>query len=237
MGNIVDVKIIPENDTLIIREGKAMELKEPLMVEISGILDSPRRWIEKRISEFNCREAAAFVNRDKMSIRLIIDEKNFYRDVIIGSITPSPEFTKWGINNEEVKYHSQELAVKIKMNRYQFVSLEKATELVTIFQNLKAKVQREIDQSDNTRGTVKKNYSQVVSEMSIPEGFSLITPLFKGDIRREIKVEIVIDADTLKCSLVSPDAAYLLDTIRDQMIDAEIKQIGEIAPNIVIIEV
>jgi hypothetical protein len=232
-----NIKVTMDGDTLTIREGAALELMQPVKLELSGVLDSPRKWIEKRVETFSHLSAGITVNREKMSISLRIDEKNYFSDSIKGAITLSPEFTKWGINNDQVQYHSHELALKIKMNRSQFSSIEKATELVTIFQNLKAKVQREIDQSDNQRGNVKKNYSQVVHDLSIPESFAINVPLFKGDAKREIKVEIVIDPETLKCSLISPDAAYLLDTIRDQMIDAEIKQIGEIAPNIVIIEV
>lgn len=232
-----NIKIELQGNNITFREGKALELKEPIPANISGILDAPRKWIEKRKDCFPHNAANIIVDRDQMKIQLITDENDPYRDKISGSIQLDTEFKKWGINNDQVQYHSHELALKVKMNRSQFSSIEKASELVTIFQNLKAKVQREIDQSDNQRGNVKKNYSQIVSDMSIPESFSINIPLFKGDIKRNILVEIVIDPETLKCSLISPDATYLLDTIRDKMIGDEIKQISELAPDIVIIEV
>jgi exonuclease VII large subunit len=223
--------------TLTIREGKALELKEPVKVSVTGIMGTVSEYLTKRHETFDKDKAHVIVNRDDMFVKLVVNETDHYQHTIKGSIQQSPEFTKWGINNEDKRYHSHELALKIKMSRYQFVSLEKAAELVNVFQNLKAKVQREIEHADNNRGNLKKNFSQVVTEMTIPEKFEIITPIFKGDEKRTIPVEIVIEPESLTCSLISPDAVDIVARERDNMINAEIAKIVAIAPELAIFEI
>lgn len=220
---------------LVIREGKALDMQPPVPVKITGTITSPAIWLEKR--QPSPEYCHVIIDRDKMTITLVENEGDHYQNKITGAITPSPEFTKWGINNPETQYHSLELAQKIRMNRYQFSSLEKATELVTVFQNLKAKVQREIEHSDNQRGNAKKSFTQVVNEMTIPERFEIIAPIFKGDAKRTIPVEIVIDAESLKCSLISPEANDIMARERDALIEGQIAKIAELEPAIVIIEI
>jgi hypothetical protein len=223
-------------DTLTIREGKALELKEPVKVSVTGIMGSVSQFIEKRFQTFSFLKAHVIVNRDDMFVKLVVNEEDHYQTTITGSIQVSPEFSKWGINQDK-RYHSHELALKIKMSRYQFVSLEKAAELVNVFQNLKAKVNREIEHADNNRGSLKKNFSQIVTEMTIPEKFEIITPIFKGDEKRTIPVEIVIEPESLTCSLISPDAVDIVARERDNMINAEIAKIVAIASDLAIFEI
>lgn len=232
-----ELKLSLSGDTLTIREGKALELKEPIPVRISGTIGCVSEFLNKRGGLYSSDNSHIVVDRDKMTMKLFVNESDHYRTVITGSITPSPEFTKWGINDPEKQYNSQELALKIKMNRYQFISLEKAAELVNVFQNLRAKVQREVEHSDNSRGNVKKSFSQVVTDMTIPEKFEIITPLFKGDEKRKITVEIVIDPESLKCTLVSPDAVDIIARVCNMMIDTEIEIIEKFESRLPIFEV
>lgn len=221
---------------IIVREGKALDPKEPVKVNIVGTIVSVFEYLYQR-PDVDQTQSHVVVDRAEMFVKLVVNEKYHYQDTITGKITMNPEFTKWGINNENVMYSSLDLAKKVKMNRYQFASLEKATELVTVFQNLKAKVQREVESSDNHRGSVKRNFVQVVNEMSIPERFDIITPIFKGDEKRTLSVEIVIDPESLNCSLISPEAIDIVARERDRLIDNEIGRIRELRPSIPIFEV
>lgn len=85
-------------DTLTIREGKALELKEPVQVNISGTIVSVSEYLYKRASLCPNSVTHIIVDREKMSIKMIANETDHYRTTITGSITPSQEFTKWGIN-------------------------------------------------------------------------------------------------------------------------------------------
>lgn len=230
-----ELSSIPFGNEMIIRKGVALEPKEPLKVLITGTINSVSEYLKKRPIDPN--QCHVLVDRDKMSVTLIVNEKYYYRDTVVGQIILNPEFTKWGINNDNVLYSSHDLAKKIKMNRYQFASLEKATELVTVFQNLKAKVQKEIESSDNHRGAVKRSVIQVVNEMSIPERFDIITPIFKGDKKRTVPVEIIIDAETMNCSLISPEAIDIVARERDNFIDQEVNAIHDLHPSLAVFEI
>ncbi len=237
MGNL-EVKVENGVKELLFRQGRALPLKEPVPFLIHGTIDTVSRWLEKKKFDDELQlKSSVMINRERKSIALCVDEKSVYSDKIQGSIMMHPEFVKWGINDDSKSYTSQELALKVKMNRYMFSSLEKAAELVTVFQNLKAKVNREIENSNDGRGNARKSFNQVVESMSIPEKFTLITPIFKGDVKRELEVEIVIDPSTLNCSLISPDAITTINNMVDDLINKEIEKITELAPGIAIIEI
>lgn len=234
----IQIKVENGVKELLIRQGQALPLKEPVSLEIDGTIETVSRWLEKKKFDSDLQlRSHVIINRECKSIILHGDENNAYSDMIRGSVSMHPEFIKWGINDDSKSYTSQELALKVKMNRYMFSSLEKAAELVTVFQNLKAKVNREIENSNDGRGNARKSFNQVVESMSIPEKFTLITPIFKGDVKRELEVEIVIDPSTLNCSLISPDAITTINNMVDDLINKEIEKITELAPGIAIIEI
>lgn len=86
----IEVKVESGVKTLEIREGDALPLHEPVKVRIDGVIDTPFKWLEKRVAEINQKTSHIIVNRDKMVIALIIDETNHYRAEVSGNwnITP-----------------------------------------------------------------------------------------------------------------------------------------------------
>lgn len=78
---------------VVLREGKApvaLDPKEPERVSITGTIDAPFRWLEKRVELINQKSANIIVNRDKMGLALTIDETNFYQTVINGILQAFP---------------------------------------------------------------------------------------------------------------------------------------------------
>ena len=82
------------------------------------------------------------------------------------------------------------------------------------------------------------NYSQVV-DSNLPKSFKLNIPLFKGFAQEEIEVEIYADVDgrDVSLSLVSAGANEAIEEYKNKVIDEQLEQIRQIAPDIVIIEV
>ena len=76
-----DLNITVENGikTLEVLTGAALEPKEPQQVVIFGTLDAPLKLLEKRITEIEQKKAFVAVDREEMSIQLVIDENNHYR--------------------------------------------------------------------------------------------------------------------------------------------------------------
>lgn len=220
---------------MVIRIGKALELKEPRIVCIDGTIDSPLRWLQKKHPIIDQQQCHILVNRESMIISLSIGEHNYYTDVIYGKLLLSEEFKKFGINQGNY-ITGIELSDLIRMNRSCFESKTKAMELVTIMRNFKATITTQIEASDDKKGNTAQLRRQTV-EGNQPPSFELNIPIFKGKAKQNFTVEIDIDPDTLQATLVSPDAQDIIVEQRDRLIDEVLSQIETLCPDIPIVEV
>ena len=225
---------------VVIREGEAPEAldpKEPEKVYITGTIDAPFRWLEKRVELINQKATNVIVNRDKMGLALTIDETNYYQTQINGILQPSKEMQEFGINTDE-SWEPIKLSQFFKMHRAFFKDKSENMMLVSTLKNFKAKVNQDIERSKEENGSKVDNYTQVV-DSNLPKSFKLNIPLFKGFACEEIKVEIYADVDgrDVSLSLVSAGANETIEEYKNKVIDEQIELIKSIAPDIVIIEV
>lgn len=220
---------------IILRTGEALKLHEPRTVEIGGVIDTPAKYLEKRNEIVRQDQARVEFCRDSMYITLIINEHNYYSDIITGSLMISPEFKKFGIN-EGNYITGMQLSDLIRMNRSFFADKNKAAELVTIMRNFKATVTTQLEASDDKKGNTAQMRRQTV-EGNQPPSFDITIPLFKGQPKQTFTVEIDIDPDTLQATLVSPDAKELMDDMRDSLMDSVLDDIRDLCPDIPIIEI
>ena len=225
---------------VVLREGEApelLEIKEPERVVISGTIDTPFRWLEKRIELINQKASNIIVNRDVMGIALTVDETNYYQSDIRGELKTSKGMMEFGINTEK-KWEPIKLSKFLKMHRAFFTDKSQNMMLVSTLKNFKAKVNQDIERSKEENGSKVDNYSKVV-DSNLPKSFKLNIPLFKGFACEEIEVEIYADVDgrDVSLSLVSAGANEAIDEYKNKVIDEQLDAIRQIAPDIVIIEV
>ena len=225
---------------VVLREGEApvaLDPKEPERVVINGTIDAPFRWLEKRVELINQKSTNLIVNRDKMGLALTIDETNYYQTEINGILQASKEMMEFGINTDK-KWEPIKLSKFIKMHRAFFTDKSQNMMLVSTLKNFKAKVNQDIERSKEENGSKVDNYSQVV-DSNLPKSFKLNIPLFKGFACEEIEVEIYADVDgrDVSLSLVSAGANEAIEEYKNKVIDEQLEQIKQIAPDIVIIEV
>ena len=225
---------IDDGKDMVIRFGDALPLQEPKYVSIHGTIDAPARWIEKRKDDSVSADAHVLVDRDRMTITLNTDENSAYMDQIVGTLTLSTEMQEFGINTGE--YMSCfDMADRIKQLRTYFETQQEAMKLVTELRSFKAKIDKEMELSDDKRGNQTIMRAQTV-ESNLPKSFKVNMPIFKGTDKRTFEVEVEINPNDLSCTLVSPDAHDIVVQERDSQMDAVLGRIGEAAPNIVIIE-
>lgn len=225
---------------LVIREGEApvaLDPKEPEKVNINGTIEAPLRWLEKRIDLINQKSANIVVSRDAMGISLVVDETNYYRSIISGTLNPSKEMVEFGINTEKT-WEPVKLSQFFKMHRAFFSDKTENMLLVSTLKNFKAKIAQDIEQSKEDNGSKTDNYSQVV-DSNLPKSFKLNLPLFKGFACETIEVEVYADVDgrNVTLSLVSAGANEAIEEYKNKVIDEQLASIRKIAPDIVIIEV
>ena len=220
---------------IIIRTGSALPQHEPVKIVINGTIKAPLKWLEKRHSTIDQLCCFVCVNRERMSIELIVDEKQFDGTYVRGQLELAPEFKRFGINNPEIRMTTFEMADLIKMNRTFFPVRNDAMVLVSQLRNFKAKVDKDIELADDRRGNMSMLRAQTV-ESNIPDSFKLNIPIFRGYAADEIEVEVDIDPNDLSCALVSPGAADIIETQRNEIIDGVLTQIQTLCPDIAIIE-
>lgn len=215
---------IPSDIT--IREGEALPLQEPEKVRIKAQITAPALWLEKRVDTIEQKKAFVLVSREGFLISLRIDEASPYFTEINGKLELSDEMKKFAINTGEY-IGAFDMADKIKAYRSYFTSQADAMKLVGELRNFKAKIDK--------RGNARFLRSQIV-ESNLPKSFKLEIPIFKGQPKKTIEVEVEINPDNLQCTLVSPEANDTVLQERDNIMNDEIAKIKEIAPDMVIIE-
>lgn len=224
----------PGTEHLVVYTGAAAIIRDPKILNITGTIESPFRWIEKRLETIEEQEAHLIVNREKLSISLKLQDKDHFGDTITGKAELHPAFVKFAINTNTYRT-PKELAQLFKMNRAYFENKSEAMELVTQLQNFKAKIDGEVEKADDNRGNRKLLVQQAVNS-NVPQNFKINVPIFKGGKPETIEIEIYIEADDLTCCLISPQANERVEELRDSMIDAELARIKDLTALIVIIE-
>ena len=131
---------------------------------------------------------------------------------------------------------NKSLSEFVKMNRSSFEDKQVAMKLSKELQELKVKVDKEVENSNDNRANMRAMVAQKVIEMNIPESFNLFIPVFKGQSKVKMEVEIYVNPGTFEVSLVSPDANDIVSEVKDTVIDVQKQSIKELAPDIVIIE-
>ncbi len=231
-----DLNVTTSQKEITVLEGKALELFNPEKLNIFGILDTPLRFLEKRVSEIEQKKCNIIVDRDKMSITLTVDDKNHFSDTISGKMELHPDFVKLGINSG--KYRTAfEMAEFIKMNKAFFANRHEAADLVVQLRKFKAKVDKQVEAEFNPNKGDKKAIIQQAVDTNIPPTFKVNVPIFKGTTKKVLELETYFNPDDLTCTLICAEVNEIAQDHKDTEIDKVLDAIRQIAPDIVIIEV
>ena len=229
---------------IIIREvttANELPVKPPVKLNIKGSLGSIVEFLSQRCNDetqFNAKRSMILVDRENLTITLIINENDEYLSgKITGALEFHPKFREFGINNFEKEWAPTKLAMMFKMNKFFFENDTDNMTLVTTLMNFKATVNQKVEKSASERGDRTDNFEQIV-DSNLPKSFKLKLPVFKGFPAETIEVETLADIDGREVSfiLVSPSANNLMESIRDHAIDSEIREIRAVCPSLPIIE-
>ena len=233
--------IAPGMNEVIIREGaapKVLDPKAPVKMNVNGTINAPFEYLSKRIDCINQKDCHIIVNREKITIELVVNEADEYtRGTIAGTLQYHPKFEEFGINTGKV-WSPFDFAMFCKMNRAFFADKNVNMSLVSACKNFTAKVNNQIERAIQENGNRTDNFAQVVNS-NLPEQFTLSIPIFKGGKKEDLVVETFakIDGRNVAFVLLSPGAEETLESLRDKAIDEQLVAIKEIAPDIAIFEV
>lgn len=228
---------------LVLREGvapKELDPKAPVKTKLNGVIGAVVEYLTKRINtgQFAQKDCHILVNRENIEITLIINEADEYkRGEIVGKLGYNPKFVEFGINGGKV-WTPTELGMFIKMNRAFFADRAENMKLVSCLMNFTADVNNKIERAVKENGNRTDNFAQVVNS-NLPESFTIQMPIFKGMQPETIEIETFAQVNGREVAfiLLSPGAQATLEDLRDKVIDEQLEQIKEIAPEIAIIEI
>lgn len=230
---------------VIYRKGEASQpveylpTKEPEDISLSGVISTPRNWLEKRVHTINEEEANIVVDRDNMDIKLTINENDYYtKATFTGTVQFTDVFKKFGINDLSKGWRPAELGQFLRLNRNVFEDMEACMRIVSLLKNFTAKCKAEIQKQRDPSGAMADVYRQEV-ESNLPKAFTVNLPIIKGMEKVVIDVEFdhyIANGDVM-LQLVSPAANEIVADYTSRCIDSEIEKIKKIAPQIVIVEV
>jgi hypothetical protein len=245
----VNVNFDDLQNEVIIRKGEAAPVHvRPSISIATTTIDGPREFLSKPLIsypiDFSLCQDEKGVSQDMSvalldlsfveysikarSIFLIYNSKAVDPVKVSGLLKLDTDLEEWGINSGK-RMSSMELAQFVRMRRHFFETKEIALKLEKEFQNFKAKVDKEVEANDDKRGNVKFSLAQKVIT-SMPLEFTVTVPVFEGQPKVSVKVEIDIDPTDLTCSLVSPGLKEYIDQESEAIIMNEIQQIRELQP-------
>jgi len=232
-----ELKITVENGVkeLVILNGaaepvyhlKSIDVKDASIVAVHEFL------VKKGIENEDVMNSKIEFSYNELFLNLYYSIRRRNPDTIKGVLKLHPDLKKFDINGSKT-YNTFELADFIKMNRHYFENKEYAMKLVSELRGFEGKVNRDIEAKADTRGNAKMLINQVV-ESNIPAGFHLVLPVFVGQEKVRLAVEINITSD-FSCSLISPDLKQLIDEETKVIIGGELDKIKLLQPDLKIFE-
>lgn len=223
---------------IIIREGKAIEIKPPEKIEISGDIRTVKSFIDKRkklnpavdpqglagLQGINPDRAVVTVDKSDLSITLELDPEYFYGAVVEGKLEMEPELLKFNINNGG-KFTQQELIKLLRFNKRFFADTAAHETLLKSYMALDVKVTADLkNNAPDNRGNRSNSFEKKITS-NIPEDFILLIPIFKGQEPKKFRVEIILDSTdgSTRFWLESVELAELVQIESERILNEQLK--------------
>jgi hypothetical protein len=185
-------------DTITFLEGKALEQKPPVKIELSGDIKTVATFLKVRkieigydLQEVNKSKALVLVDKKDLTIELQLDPQNCYGTIIQGVLTEAEELKQFGINTTNT-FKKEQLVKLLKFNKIWFDDHAKHAQLVLAFQKVESTVNIRANESNDERGNKERAFVKEVTT-NAPTEFILNIPIFNGFAHVRFRVEICLD--------------------------------------------
>lgn len=243
MNNEIKVSVGESEQVLVIREGQALPLKEPLVINITGDIFSVKNFVEKRYLKADplptdTREKLALLpckvdynlqqfykdtpvitfDKKNLSISLQVNPQDFYGPSVTGKMEVSEDLKPWGINQNKM-FSREQLVKLIRFSKRYFSDAIVHDDVLKAFQNLSLTGNTEIKAASDTRGNRDSQFKKTINAQSVPTSFYLEMPIFEGQPKVKFLVEICMDSS-------ESSVIFWFESI--ELNDATIKMVDEI---------
>jgi hypothetical protein len=223
------VQVTVENGIkeLILREGTAPKVFDPVKVIIKGTISAPRIFLSKRKLQVPLDKSYAIVDKTKGEIKLVIDEKDPHGTTVEGSMVVNPELVAFSINTPKV-FSLKEIQQFLRMRRAHFSSKDENEKILKKLSEFSAKLEIEIKSQNDRRGnSIDSVQAKLTHE--IPLYFILNMEVYKGYGKKKFSVDIFTEVtdQSIKFWMESVEMEELLKNERDSILEEELKALDE----------
>lgn len=219
-----------------------LPIQEPKQVTISGQITAVFAFLEKRWNaaddQIDHSRTHILVDRDNVKMTLVVNETDARNTKLVtGKAELSRQYKSFGVNTD-TEWDPYDLGQFFRINRTYFASSTENMDLVNLLKSFKATIQSDVEREIKDNGSITDVYKKVV-DSNLPESFEVKIPIFKGTDPETIKIDVIarVVERQPRLSLISADAAAIVEDVRDKLIDDQLDKIKELAPEIPIIEV
>lgn len=216
---------------IVVREGKAPEIKEPNLIDIKGDIKTISSFVNGRIDVIpngnkqgiNKEKTIVIVDRDNFKILLFNDPESYYGAKLEAALLISDQLKEFQINTTTT-FSQSELVKKLRFNKIAFENKDKHALLLAAYQSFKASSHVEVESSKDNRGNKVTNFDRKITT-GLPEEFILNIPIFKGEDAKTFRVEICLDMTdgSTRFWFESAELHELMKIEADRIFDQELK--------------
>lgn len=224
-----------EGNEIVIREGGALPLREPVKINLSGDIKTVSSFVQKRKSagemagsqQIDEDLAIIEVDKKKKTINLSLNPADPFGTVITAKLEPNPDLEQFGIN-KTVQFSQKELVQLLKFSRLYFEDFGKHGELLKAYQAFTAKTYTDLAGDQDNRGNKNFAFNKKV-ETGLPTSFIMKLPIFKGQDPKRFMVEICLDVTDAAASFwfESVELAELTELDGEMILLEELKSCAD----------
>lgn len=225
-------QLLESTGEVVIRHGEALPIREPQKLSLSGDINTPFEFYEKRkdlflhvtesvVNEYDSNKTNVVFNKEAGTLVLSTNEDSFFATTVKGTLKLDPIFSQLKVNDEDFKgFTPAELAKILRMNRSLFDDKEFFNKLVNGLQNFKAQFDTQFENSNDKKGSVANSVvKKMVSEHNY--NFSLTVEVFEGLESNIVPIEVDIDYSgdaQIRCMLVSVELQEIIYNTKQEII-------------------
>lgn len=208
-----------KTNEIIIREGKALAPVEPSQYSVSGTIAAPQTYFGQREKVIDVLLAVVEVDKDAGWIRLKEDPRDPKAAVVTGQITRHPFFISLGVNTDKA-WSAKALWDTLRFEAKYFGSPEQYKEFKKKLENIKVKVEHEIETQNERQGVIKNNKTSTAQTEFDGTSVQLKAPIFIGSPAEtfEIQIQIEPDGSTFKMYLFCQELMEREEVQRTELI-------------------
>jgi len=225
----LNLTAIPNSDgEIIIRTGSALPVEPERNESFNTILKGPAIFYHNKSKNYVWTRAHLLVDRKNYKLTLNTGEHESHGvATVTGKLNPNGELGAFKINTMKT-WTAKELSDFLKMRRFFFTDREENMKIVQSLNDIKLRVVKEIESSNDFKGQKKHHFEQSVQH-EFKLSFTLNIPIFYGTDPSTFKVDINLDVTDagVQFWLESVELKELEQDMVDRLIDTELSKFGD----------